>query len=284
MDRQYFAAKPAEETARIVLTKAEGWFIGLDSNGYLDKLREAAAAYYGGFYSDPTSAHKITFSGEQGELTNLPVNHFRNLCRHILVMVTATRPAMQARASNTDYKSLIQTKLANGLLDYYLREKRLEDYFKRAIEMAIVMGSGYVKLEWNATSGETVDFNEDTNTPIYEGDVLFKTLSPFDVVFDPTKEDSSLHDWVLCRTSKNRFDLAAKYPELEDKILKVESKSNKIDSGFYGTMNQDQTDDVYVYEFYHKRTESMVDGRYLLFLDSDVVLLDVPMPYRKLVY
>jgi hypothetical protein len=282
MDRKYFAAKSAEETARIVLTKAEGWFIGLDSNGYLDKLREATSAYYGGYFSDPANAHKITFGGEQGELTNLPVNHFRNLCRHILVMVTATRPAMQARATNTDYKSLVQTKLANGLLDYYLREKRLEDYFKRAIETAIVMGSGYVKLEWNATAGEAVDFNEDTNTPIYEGDVLFKTLTPFDVVFDPTKEDSSLHDWVLCRTSKNRFDLAAKYPELESKILNVPSKSSKIDVGFYGSMNQDQTDDVYVYEFYHRRTESMPNGRYMLFLESDVVLLDVPMPYRDL--
>lgn len=282
MESKYFAAKSAEETARIVLTKAEGWFIGLESNGYLDKLREAWQAYYGGFYSDPSSAHKISFSGEQGELTNLPVNHFRNLCRHILVMVTATRPAMQARATNTDYKSLIQTKLANGLLDYYLREKRLEDYFKRAIEMAIVMGSGYVKLEWNSTTGEAVDFNEDTSTPIYEGDVVFKNLKPFDVVFDPTKEDSSLHDWVLCRTSKNRFDLAAKYPELKDKIVKVQSKSEKVDYGFYGSVNTNETDDVYVYEFYHKRTESMPDGRYMLFLESDIVLLDVPMPYRDL--
>jgi hypothetical protein len=281
MDNVYFAAKDSEKTASIVLAKAEYWFRGLDANGYLDKIREMAMCYYGGYYSNMTNGHRITFSGEQGELTNLPVNHLRNLAQHLLVMVTATRPAMRARSINTDYKSLVQTKLANSLLDYYLREKRLEDYFKRAIEMAIVMGSGYIKMEWNSTGGEVYDYNEETKTPIYEGDVFFTNLTPFDVVFDATKEDPSQHDWVLCRSSKNRHDLAAKYPELKDKILRIQKKSEQLRNGFYGNTFED-TDDIYVYEFFHKRTESMPDGRYMLFLDSSCVLLDVPMPYRNL--
>ena len=61
-------------------------------------------------------------------------------------MITANRPSMDARAINTDAKSLSQTYLANGILDYYMREKHLEDALKKAVEMAVVMGSGYVKL------------------------------------------------------------------------------------------------------------------------------------------
>lgn len=280
-NEEYFAAKPAEDTARIVLSKAHKWFHTLDVNGYLDKLKEAWSAYHGAYYTDIGSGHRITFSGEQGELTNLPVNHYRNICRHILTMVTASRPAMQARATNTDYKSLVQTKLANGLLDYYLREKRLEDYLHRAIEYAIVFGSGYVKMEWNATTGEIYDYNEETDTPIYEGDVKYSNLSPFDVVFDSTKEDSSQHDWVLCRSFKNRFDLAAKYPEQADDILRMETKDQKERYDFNGAF-YDESDDIAVYEFYHKRTEAMPDGRYVLFVDSNVVLMDAPMPYREL--
>lgn len=278
---EYFAAKEAEDTARIVLSKAHKWFHTLDVNGYLDKLKEAWSAYHGAYYTDIGSGHRITFSGEQGELTNLPVNHYRNICRHILTMVTASRPAMQARATNTDYKSLVQTKLANGLLDYYMREKRLEDYLHRAIEYAIVFGSGYIKMEWNATSGEVYDYNEETDTPVYEGDIKFSNLSPFDVVFDSTKEDSSQHDWVLCRSFKNRFDLAAKYPEQADDILRMETKDQKERYDFNGAF-YDESDDIAVYEFYHKRTESMPDGRYVLFVDSNVVLMDAPMPYREL--
>lgn len=279
--QEYFAAKDAEDTARIVLTKADRWFHSLDVNGYLDKLKEAWSAYHGAYYADVGSGHRITFSGEQGELTNLPVNHYRNICRHILTMVTANRPTMEARATNTDYKSLVQTKLANGLLDYYMREKRLEDYLYRAMEYAIVFGSGYIKMDWSSTTGEIYDYNEETDTPIYEGDIRFNNLSPFDVVFDSTKEDSSQHDWVLCRSFKNRFDLAAKYPEKSDEILKMQTKDQMQRYGFNGSFG-DETDDIAVYEFYHKRTEAMPDGRYVLFVDSKVVLNDSPMPYREL--
>lgn len=278
---EYFAAKEAEDTARIVLAKADKWFHSLDVNGYLDKLKEAWSAYHGAYYTDAGSGHRITFSGEQGELVNLPVNHYRNICRHILTMVTASRPTMEARATNTDYKSLVQTKLANGLLDYYMREKRLEDFLYRAIEYAIVFGSGYIKMEWNATSGEIYDYNEETDTPIYEGDVKFSNLSPFDVVFDSTKEDSSQHDWVLCRSFKNRFDLAAKYPENAEDILRMETK-DQMQRNDFNNIFYDETDDIAVYEFYHKRTESMPEGRYVLFVDSEIVLADASMPYREL--
>jgi hypothetical protein len=85
----------------------------------------------------------------------------------------------------------------------------------------------------------------------------------------------------LCRSFKNRFDLAAKYPEQADDILRMETKDQKerydFNGGFY-----DESDDIAVYEFYHKRTESMPEGRYCLFVDSDVVLMDTSMPYRDL--
>ena len=88
---------------------------------------------------------------------------------------------------------------------------RLEKYLKKAVEYAIVLGSGYIKMEWDSTRGEIHDYikpelikdpktgevrpalDPDTGEPqkpfpIYEGDVLFRNLSPYDVVFDSTKE------------------------------------------------------------------------------------------------
>jgi len=95
---EYFAAREAEEAAGVILSRAENWFRMMDANGYLDKLKEAWSAYHGAYYTDTSSGHKITFSGEQGELVNLPVNHFRNICRNILTMVTANRPSLEARS------------------------------------------------------------------------------------------------------------------------------------------------------------------------------------------
>lgn len=279
----YFAAKPADETAEILVQKSQQWFQTMDTSGYLLKLKTMWAAYHGAYYDGTSNSHSITFGGEQGELTQISVNHLRNLAQHMLNMITSTRPMMQARAINTDYKSLVQTKLANGLLDYYMRDHRLEEFLKTACEYAIVFGSGYIKMEWNATAnpsgGDPYDINE-LGVPVYPGDIDFQNLSPFDVMFDTNREDRK-HDWVLTRSFKNRFDLAAKYPELAETIISLPTKSELLQYSSFG-FGYDETDLIPVYEFFHKRTESMPDGRYMLYLDGDCVLMDSPMPYRNL--
>jgi len=246
----YFAARDGEETAATLMNKSNNWFKSLETSGYLNLLKTMWASYHGAFYNTNGDSHSIVFGGEQGELTLLQINHMRNLVQHMLNMITSTRPTMQARAINTDYKSLVQTKLANGLLDYYMRDHRLEEYLKTAVEYAIVFGSGYVKMEWNATSGEEVDFDDELGVPVYAGDIDFMNLSPFDVIFDTNREDRK-HDWVLTRSFKNRFDIAAKYPEMADTILKLPTKSDLLQFSAFG-FAIDQTDLIPMYEFYHK--------------------------------
>lgn len=279
-DPKYFAAKNPEETARILLGKADSFYNALRSNSYLDKIWRMWRAYHGAYHDDMQSGHRINFTGEQGELVQLPVNHFGNLAQHIIVMITANRPTMEARSINSDYKSQAQTIIANGVLDYYMREKRLEDHLKKAVEMAVVLGSGFIKLEWNATAGDAYDVNDETGEIHYEGELEFTNLSPLDVVVDGTKESWN-NDWLLVRSFQNRFNLIAKYPELADKIRSIPPKNQNV---LYklAIFSNDDTDDIPVYEFYHKRTEAMPDGRYMLFLESDVVLLDTKLPYRTI--
>lgn len=275
----YFAAQPAQKAVNDLMRKMDDWSNILESNGYLEKLRSLYTAYHGSYYGSVGNGHQITFGGEQGELVQLPVNHLRNIAQHILNMTCTNRPSMECRASNTDYTSLVQTTLANNILEYYVRDKKLDTILRNAVEFAIVFGSGFVKMEWNSNGGEIYDYIEETNTPIYEGDIDFCNMTPFDVVFDGSKENQN-HDWVLCRSFKNKYDLSAKYPELKDKIEGLATKSDmqKFRIGLGNLI--DKTDDVPVYEFYHKKTDSMPQGRYMLFLDSDVVLSDTPLPYK----
>ena len=279
-DEVYFAQKKAEDCAGILLAKGDSFFNILRANAYLEKMSRMWRAYHGAYSNDLGYGHRVEFSGEQGELVMLPVNHFANIAQHIYTMITANRPTMEARAVNTDYKSLAQTYVANGVLDYYMREKHLEDCLKKATEMAIVLGTGFVKLDWNATAGDAYDADPETGEMVYEGELEFTNLSPFDVVVDGTKETWN-NEWVLTRSFQNRYNLISKYPELKDKLLGVKPKNQ---SAVYrlAVFSNDDTDDIPVYEFYHKRTEAMPDGRYMLFVDSDIVLLDTKMPYRVL--
>ena len=150
---QYFASDSSRKCASVLMDKGQSYFNALRANSFLDKIIKQWQAYHGVYYNDMSYSHEIGFSGEQGELVTLPVNHYRNIADHMFSMITATRPTVQARAINTDYKSLAQTYLADGILDYYMRERKLEDAIKEATKMAIVLGAGFIKLEWNATSG-----------------------------------------------------------------------------------------------------------------------------------
>jgi hypothetical protein len=299
-DNVYFGSDSADQLVSHLQRRSEMWFQSITSSTYLDKIKRSWSFYHGSYYEN---SHSINFGGESGELVNIAVNHYRNIAQNMLTMVTATRPSFQARAVNTDLKSQIQTNLANGLLEYYMREKRLENDLKKAVEYAIVMGSGYIKMEWNATSGEVYDtvpaeietdeqgfelLDEETGEPrvlrqeypVYEGDVEFTVMSPFDVVFDTTKENSK-HDWQLCRTFKNKFDIAEKYPEFEEKIKGLQTKSDQAKYRISLTP-YDETVDVPVYEFFHRPTESLPKGRYVLYLDSDIILVDTVLPYKRL--
>lgn len=135
-------------------------------------------------------------------------------------------------------------------------------------------------MEWNATKGEIVDFSEELQSPIYEGDLEFTNLSPFDVYYDGNKEDDNL-DWIVVRDFRNRYDLIAKYPELKDEILRLPSK-NEYEYMDTSSLIMEDTDLVAIYEFYHRRTEAMPEGNYMLFLSKTAILTDVPLPYRKI--
>jgi len=305
MDKNiYFFADDPKRTVQVLQEKASDWFLGINDTNYLSKIERSYKAYYGDYYGS-SKDHSISFGGENGELVNLAVNHYRNLARHIHVMVTGTRPAFQCRAVNTDRKSLIQAKLGNGLLDYYMREERLEEVLKDAVQYAIVLGSGYVKLEWNSAKGEIHDVvepdpssiheeDEDGNLldengqilegfTIHKGDVEFSLVSPYDVVFDSTKEYYDKNDWVLVRSKINKFDLAAKYPEQAQEIKDLSTVDKMMKTkGSSPYSKRNETEDVFIYEAFHKRTASIPNGKYLMYCNEDVILESTVLPYRGL--
>lgn len=300
MDKKYFAADESSACVSYLKDKADKWVNYGANNGYTELVKRSWRTYHG-FNKDAN--HQISFDGEQGELLKININHFYNIAEHILVMITANRPRFQARAINTDKKSLIQAQLANGLLDYYMREKRLEREIKRAVRCAVVLGCGYIKMEWNSTKGEIYDYiepsessiagyNEDGEPidsngnvlkpiPVYQGDIDFKMLDFFNVFFDTNKESPELHDWVVTRTMINKYDLAEKYPDMADRITGMSLTSDS--NGTIFTLSQyDESTDIPVYEFFHNKTESVPEGRHIIYLDKDIVLSDSILEYDRI--
>lgn len=276
--KKYFAQEDAEITVGHLYAKSNDWWNTLTHNNYLDKVRRSWSAYHGNYFDSSQGGHSISFGGEQGELVQMPVNHYRNIAEHVIRIITANRPTFSAHAANTDVKSSVQTKLANILLEYYMRDKGLENVIRLAVENAVVMGSGYIKMEWNSGIGDNYDYDPETATFRKEGDVEFKNISTYDVVFDSTAESPEYVDWLIVRSWKNKFALAAKYPEHAEKIKALRTKSDIYKYSLMGSA-YDHTDHVPVYEFYHKKDEALPQGRYIQYLDDDIILFDGALPY-----
>lgn len=281
----YFAAKPPEELAGELSKKVESFVNETITSGLKARWLKSWRYYYNRYFADnlgsvSVGATDIKMLGEQGELSAVSLNHYRNLIQHILVLTTSIRPAIDVLATNSDSKSQKQAKLGGQLIDYYMREKELEKYFIKACEHALVFGSGYVKVVWDVTAGKEYGVDGETEQLKMEGDLKFSNPSVYDIVYDTYKENYEDNDWIVERSFRNKYDLVALYPELAEKILNLPSKAEK-----YPTQMKDvapSSNDVEVFEFYHRKTQSMPKGRYMFFCDRDTVMIDSDLPYRDI--
>jgi hypothetical protein len=282
----YFGNRPMfdEQLGDILNQKVDKFYkLYRQADGYFGRLFRVYNAYHG-FSTSGTggTSHHVNRSGGDGEMATIMTNHIRNLGQHLLTLCTSQKPAPQPIATNTDYKSYAQNVLALGLLDHYDREKRVARITKRATELAIVLGEGYVETLWNASLGEEVQ-DDGSGGVVREGDLEFHVLNTLDVVRDINKSSSFDDDWIITRKFVNRYDLAAKYPEMVDHIMEAERKGmNHPRFGFTSWIAIPDSDEIPIYSFYHRKSESVPDGRMTVFIQGGYILNDGNLGYRAI--
>lgn len=272
---QYWASLSQDKIAAEICSRFDSYKKYLEKSMMLDELRRS----YKTFYAD-TFIQTLDQS-----LQAIHVNHYANLIRHVLVDVTSQRPAWEARAINTDLESQADTQLATGILDYYMREKHIEPILNEAVEKCLFLREGWVSVGWNVEGGEVHGINPDNNQPIYQGDIEVNSYTLLDVARDVLRRNMD-HDWHIVRDFKNKWDLAAKYPELSDKIVML--TSNKKDDAQYEIFSNEklgalevQSDLIPVYTLWHSKTASMPQGRMTTVLSDELVLFDGVLPYKR---
>jgi hypothetical protein len=283
-DQVYFAARPPEEVCKFIISRAiEPYYQWLRDTGRLAFWKRIHRQRFSGLFD----AGLVGVDGEADELVSMNVNDFANLLQHTISMTTSTRPAFEPKATNTDHRSQVQTILAQGILEYVLKEKRLETLGREALQNALMFAGGYGVLGWNSTAGldyGVEDQPDGTQKVMRSGDLTFYIADPLGMVSDVTKQSADLHQYRCVRKPVNRFDQAAKYPHLAEKILALPNKYSSSDASMrpiFASLDRYETDDIWLWEFYHERCDSLPDGRLVIFHEPDVLLFDGPLPFRK---
>lgn len=254
----------------------------MERTGRLGRIQRSLQAYEGyGPLGDKDSS-RVNRGGETGELAELTGNQYGGLVQQAMVLITSSKPAFKVIATNNDYNSLAQAQLAEGLLDAYERKLTISDKEYEATQNSVLTGEGFVCLSWDATAGKN-ELIADPEGPgeraIKEGDVEIESKTLFDVAYDSDVRNYDRMPWVCVKRQATKFDLAAKYPDVADKLIALSvpqlwaQNSTMLDWGQGGLWGENP-DTIDYWELRHLPTPACPNGRLVMFVTSDVVLYD----------
>lgn len=275
---QYWAILDTRTCADEVMRRVSDYY---DFSMTKGKFREWANLYYAYDPNNGTGGD-TQLIGESGEYRSIKVNQFKSLLDNVKQLTITDRPAWEPQASNSDAKSLKQTDIARGILDYLMHEKRVESYLSDALQYAIIFGEGFVMEQWDPSLGEALAFDETTGQTRTQGDIVYHSMQPVDVIRDPNLQSYNQRSWLVVRTYECKFNLAEKYPEYRQEIVGQQHQLTSKDHYLVGNTSNSSTvsDEIPVLNFFHSKTAACPQGRQMVLLPDGTVLMDI----QKLMY
>jgi hypothetical protein len=274
MNKEYFAI--SADVADL-MNKVDTYFLHLREMGYTPMIQKSHYFYYG----KSTRSSFLHSAGSQKQNLDICINDYRSIVTHVATLVTANRPAFDVKATNTDFKSETQAILGESILEYYLREKKLERCLKSACSYALKYCESFISLAWDTSLGRAYSVDE-MGQPVHEGDIKYSLHNPLQVVRDVY--NTSKQDWFILVDTINKYELAAKFPEHEEAILNLSadlSKAAERDIGYLSRRSgASETDMVPVYTFYHEKGKVLPEGKVVMFVEGQK-LLEGPLPYAE---
>lgn len=232
-------------------------------------------AYYSPMIGATDWTTALNYYGQQGEYTGMVVPESRTIIRQLTTLTTKQRLAVECLADSSDAKTLQAARLGRAICNQIIDEYDLESKLFAAVEQAYVVGCGYISYTWRTDKGYPYSANEDQSLN-YSGDVCFETPDVRDVIYDWSVQNWIDLPWVIVRQSRSRWDLAAQFPDLAEDIKSqpsiMETRRTMNDLNYL--QSYEETDRIFVYEFYHVPTASLPQGRMTFFLDDGTPLYD----------
>ncbi|MBK7864355.1 MAG: hypothetical protein IPJ65_38295 [Archangiaceae bacterium] len=298
--RVYFAAELDKDIVPRLERKVKDYYDFVAGNGHAEKVMKSLAYNAGGTIDSGHVTWRLNRGGEDGEILYNFENHYRSIGQSQVNLTCAQRPAIDVIAKNSDKQAIARAAVAKGLIDFYLTEAGLEALLKAGVERGVFATEGFIFTDWDTKAGEVKGRlvpakDPQSGEPVTDpmsgepqletvqmpiGDLRFRLYDMMDVVRDPLTPSYVQRTWVILRNWENKFDLAAKYPEIGEKIISL-SAGVETELRTLFDSNRDGSDLIPVWEFYHEKTPACPNGRYVKFCKG-IWLEGGPLPYNKI--
>lgn len=214
-------------------------------------------------------------SGEMGELTRSFWNHERNILLHLKNQTTKNKVAYKTQVKNSDANAAQTRLLVDGLSDHFSEDQkyRLNDKVSQSVEDTLVFGESAVVALWNKSKGSAMAQDPETGTTYFEGDIEYINLTPLDLIINTTLQDRGQVQWKIARRWRNKYDLAAEYPENAYDLINLSDLEGSYGTKLVTLLHHD-IETIPVFYAFHEKTPAVPEGRYLVFADPTTILED----------
>lgn len=246
----------------------------LNTSSHIQHVATAYTHYFGqdieGVGAD---ASRVSRAGEQGEVAEVRVPHVRALAAGVVNIITGAKVSWSSLAINRDHKSIAACITSNGALEYYWKDRGVFGKGVQAVLEGVVLGEGFVFSPWDTNLGEPAAGMD--GRLIHEGDIAYHNVSTWDVLRDPTYRSWEDLPWVAVVLWRNKYDVAASYPERAKEVLSKPATQG-IRWTPFGSVGM-EPDCIPVTYYFHKQTPALQRGREAVALDGGLVLEDKPL-------
>jgi hypothetical protein len=242
------------------------------------------SAYYSPIINPDSWLTSLGFSGEQGELVRMVVPQARTLIRQYVSVITKQRYNWEALTDIDDANPLQTAKIGKALANDVWQKQGMDLRAETAAERCAVLGHIFGSCTWNPAGGEAIGVRPDGEGLQYTGALEMDIHDPHDIVFDWSIENEKNIDWVVIKRIRNRWSYAARYPELLSQIKSIPSvkEVRQTMPNLNFLSRYESSDMIYVYEFYHKPTPALPQGRMTIYASGTCVFEDGENPYGQI--
>lgn len=251
-----------------------------------------------------TSQNGLGVSGNR--VSKLVVNHLYGLVTQRVSRMTRMKPDVTIEPANSEYSDRVSAKLVKYWVDYLFYTNNIAKLTAEVARAAYIFGEAYLGTFWDAQAGQVmgewtgeennarrdarpprVMVRDDHGEPVLgtegeslfieqqvkTGDVVFRVLTPLNTLVESCGSFEEA-DYMFYEDYVDIDVLRALYPEKADKLSSTDDGS---DSGIAswraiaGVTHAPQFGKVLVRYFYHRPTQFLAGGRFVMSTMSAVL-------------
>lgn len=290
MSKVYFATMPDADLVQEADKLETRYRQACEQKGLIKTWRLTYAQKYG---LDPDSVSAGAGVQQLGDVDGvnelrLRTNLGKPYIRQAIILAMGDRIGYSAVATNLDVASEAQVNLVSKMLDYVVTEAKVDEVIFAAADAGQNYGFGGIHCQWDRNLGDLIESMEPAVDPETgesltvqnpetgaaepymakvkkpSGSIKLMRTYPWQTVRDVMLEEEN---WLIIKEPVSRFELAAMFPELAEKIHGAPGPSSDTDfelMGFSGSMASE--DCVILRHLYHRNCKAVPGGRYFGYL------------------